>query len=195
MWGSFAVLGQKRCVELPLPCMLISPRWRFVMGPSVSRDSGVAPVLTKQLFIPHPSLLALPWSICRSFWFAGDTGMAPVFKEIGERLGPFDLAAIPIGACEFLCNSAVQNSPLLALQRHGVARSSSLYVTWPMQCTRLVLYSVLFLPPPADEPHWFMKPQRFLRRPAVETQLALNGFIVPFPSRRRAALVHEAPAH
>jgi len=32
------------------------------------------------------------------FWFAGDTGYAPVFKEIGKKLGPFDLAAIPIGA-------------------------------------------------------------------------------------------------
>ena len=32
-------------------------------------------------------------------WFAGDTGYNPVqFKEIGERLGPFDLAMIPIGA-------------------------------------------------------------------------------------------------
>ncbi|CAL8463129.1 g2663 [Coccomyxa elongata] len=32
------------------------------------------------------------------FWFAGDTGYCPVFKEIGRRLGPFDLSAIPIGA-------------------------------------------------------------------------------------------------
>ena len=31
------------------------------------------------------------------FFFGGDTGMCPVFKEIGERYGPFDLAAIPIG--------------------------------------------------------------------------------------------------
>lgn len=30
-------------------------------------------------------------------WFAGDTGYCPVFKEIGERLGPFNLAFIPIG--------------------------------------------------------------------------------------------------
>jgi N-acyl-phosphatidylethanolamine-hydrolysing phospholipase D len=35
----------------------------------------------------------------RQFYFAGDTGYYPaLFKEIGRRFGPFDLAAIPIGA-------------------------------------------------------------------------------------------------
>lgn len=38
-----------------------------------------------------------PWS---RFFFAGDTGYCPAFKEIGKRFGPFDLAAIPIGAYE-----------------------------------------------------------------------------------------------
>ncbi len=33
-------------------------------------------------------------------YFAGDTGHTAFFREIGERLGPFDLAGIPIGAYE-----------------------------------------------------------------------------------------------
>jgi L-ascorbate metabolism protein UlaG (beta-lactamase superfamily) len=36
----------------------------------------------------------------RRVCFAGDTGYFPGFKEIGTRLGPFDLALIPIGAHE-----------------------------------------------------------------------------------------------
>jgi N-acyl-phosphatidylethanolamine-hydrolysing phospholipase D len=32
------------------------------------------------------------------FYFGGDTGYYPGFKEIGEKLGPFDLAILPIGA-------------------------------------------------------------------------------------------------
>lgn len=52
-----------------------------------------------------------PWDLNRRLWagwvlagrdhrafFAGDTGYYEVFREIGERLGPFDLAAVAIGA-------------------------------------------------------------------------------------------------
>ncbi|XP_008398999.1 N-acyl-phosphatidylethanolamine-hydrolyzing phospholipase D-like [Poecilia reticulata] len=41
------------------------------------------------------------WSVLgpnHRFFFAGDTGYCPSFQEIGRRFGPFDLAAIPIGA-------------------------------------------------------------------------------------------------
>jgi N-acyl-phosphatidylethanolamine-hydrolysing phospholipase D len=34
------------------------------------------------------------------FFFTGDSGYTGVFQEIGRRFGPFDLAAIPIGAYE-----------------------------------------------------------------------------------------------
>ena len=36
-------------------------------------------------------------STAQRFWFAGDTGYCGVFKEIGQKYGPFDLCAIPIG--------------------------------------------------------------------------------------------------
>ncbi len=41
------------------------------------------------------------WAVAgrgRRLFFAGDTAPHPVFREIGARLGPFDLAAVPIGA-------------------------------------------------------------------------------------------------
>jgi len=54
-----------------------------------------------------------PWDRCRTLWggfalrtpagriyFAGDSGYSGTFKEIGARLGPFDLALLPIGAYE-----------------------------------------------------------------------------------------------
>lgn len=43
------------------------------------------------------------WSVSgagRRLWHAGDSGYCDGFREIGERLGPFDLSMIPIGAYE-----------------------------------------------------------------------------------------------
>jgi N-acyl-phosphatidylethanolamine-hydrolysing phospholipase D len=36
----------------------------------------------------------------RKVWFGGDTGYGEVFREIGKRAGPFDLALVGIGAYE-----------------------------------------------------------------------------------------------
>ena len=36
----------------------------------------------------------------RRIYFAGDSGYSPMFREIGQQLGPIDLALLPIGAYE-----------------------------------------------------------------------------------------------
>ena len=43
------------------------------------------------------------WAITgpqKRFYFAGDTGYFDGFKDIGDKFGPFDLAAVPVGAYE-----------------------------------------------------------------------------------------------
>jgi len=65
-------------------------------------------------------------------FFAGDTGYSPIFREIGRKLGPFDLSAIPIGAYEprwFMRHHHV--SPEEALQIHlDVASKKSVAIHW-----------------------------------------------------------------
>jgi L-ascorbate metabolism protein UlaG (beta-lactamase superfamily) len=45
------------------------------------------------------SSVAIASRTCK-VWFGGDTGYGEVFREIGERAGPFDLALVGIGAYE-----------------------------------------------------------------------------------------------
>jgi len=76
--------------------------------PALSQSTGFAP-------------------LTHSFYFAGDTGLPPEFPlhhMIGDRLGPFDLAAIPIGAYEpnwFMRESHC--NPTEAVKIHQAVRS------------------------------------------------------------------------
>lgn len=70
-----------------------------------------------------------------SFYFAGDTGYPqsfPLHRQIGDRLGPFDLAAIPIGAYKprfFMHDSHCD--PKEALRIHQDVRSKqSVAIHW-----------------------------------------------------------------
>jgi L-ascorbate metabolism protein UlaG (beta-lactamase superfamily) len=65
-------------------------------------------------------------------YFVGDSGYAPHFKLIGERLGPFDLSLMPIGAYEprwFMGHSHV--NPEEAVQAHlDVKAKRSIAIHW-----------------------------------------------------------------
>ena len=70
-------------------------------------------------------------------YFAGDTAYAGIFHEIRDRLGPIDLALLPIGAYEprwFM--QSVHMNPLEAVQAHldlGAAQSIGMHFgTFPM---------------------------------------------------------------
>ncbi len=61
------------------------------------------------------------------FLFAGDLGYSPACREIGESYGPFDLAAIPIGAYEprwFMRNQHVNPEEALLVHKDVLARRS-----------------------------------------------------------------------
>jgi L-ascorbate metabolism protein UlaG (beta-lactamase superfamily) len=68
-----------------------------------------------------------------NFYFAGDTGYyQPMFLEIGEKLGPFDLAAIPIGAYEprwFMKSKHINPDESVKVHR-DIQASKSIAIHW-----------------------------------------------------------------
>jgi L-ascorbate metabolism protein UlaG (beta-lactamase superfamily) len=73
----------------------------------------------------------------RRLFFTGDSGYYTHFKEIGERLGPFDVSLVPIGAYEprwFMC--AAHMNPDEAVRAH-LDLQSSLSVAMHFGCFQL----------------------------------------------------------
>ncbi|MDP6179044.1 MAG: MBL fold metallo-hydrolase, partial [Desulfatiglandales bacterium] len=99
------------------------------------------------------------------FFFAGDSGYNLHFKEIGRKLGPFDLSVIPIGAYEprwFMRYHHI--TPEEALQVHFDVRSKkSLAIHWG---------TFILTDEPLDEP-----PKR-LKKVIKEKRLSNDGFLV-----------------
>jgi L-ascorbate metabolism protein UlaG (beta-lactamase superfamily) len=58
-------------------------------------------------------------------YFSGDTGMFPGFAEIGEKLGPFDLTMLEVGAFDESW-ATVHLGPARALEAHGMLRGRTL---------------------------------------------------------------------
>jgi N-acyl-phosphatidylethanolamine-hydrolysing phospholipase D len=99
------------------------------------------------------------------FYFAGDTGYSPDFKEIGERLGPFDLSCIPIGAYQprwFM--GGVHVDPIEAVEIHKDVKSK---LTVGMHWGTFPL---------ADED--MDEPPRILKEALQKNGLSENEFIV-----------------
>jgi L-ascorbate metabolism protein UlaG (beta-lactamase superfamily) len=100
------------------------------------------------------------------FFFAGDSGYTPHFKEIGERLGPFDLSAIPIGAYE----------PRWFMRRHHLAPEESVQVHLDVGSRRSVgIHWGTFIL--TDEP--LDEPPRRLAKALKDRNLSGDVFVVP----------------
>lgn len=84
----------------------------------------------------------------QSIFFAGDTGYAPVFQEIGRRLGPFALAILPIGAYEPRDYLKAQHvNPDDAVKMHIDLRAQ---VSLPMHWGTFILSGEPIQQPPKD---------------------------------------------
>lgn len=99
-------------------------------------------------------------------WFAGDSGYFDGFKQIGEKLGPFDLALIPIGAYEprwFM--EPVHCTPAEAIQIHRDVRAQH----------SLAMHFGCF--PLADDS--FDQPVTDFRAAAAAANLGADAFALP----------------
>ena len=107
----------------------------------------------------------------KRFYFAGDTGYFKGFKAIGETLGPFDLAAMPIGAYE----------PTLMMQSTHMNPEEAVQATIEVQANKaLAIHFGTF--DLSDEP-LSQPPERF-KAAAVEALNVEDAWVVKIGERR-----------
>ena len=99
------------------------------------------------------------------FYFGGDTGYSPHFRETGKKFGPFDLAALPIGAYEprwFMKNHHI--NPEEAVEAHKDLKSKkSVAMHWG---------TFILTDEPLDEP------PRLLKEAMKEQGLSEEEFLI-----------------
>lgn len=61
----------------------------------------------------------------KKVFFGGDTGLFPAFSEIGERLGPFDISLMPIGAYDVYW-AGIHMTPEEAVEAHKMVKGNLL---------------------------------------------------------------------
>ena len=99
------------------------------------------------------------------FFFVGDSGYTPHFKEIGQKLGPFDLAAIPVGAY----------APRWFMRPHHISPEEAVQVHLDVRCRKSVAIhwgTFILSDEPLDEP-----PKR-LEKARKEKGLSDEEFVV-----------------
>jgi L-ascorbate metabolism protein UlaG (beta-lactamase superfamily) len=99
------------------------------------------------------------------FCFVGDTGYSPIFNDIGRKLGPFDVSAIPIGAYE----------PRWFMQDHHINPEEAVQVHLDLKSRKSVAIhwgTFILTDEPLDEP-----PER-LKSAVEKRQLVKDSFLV-----------------
>jgi N-acyl-phosphatidylethanolamine-hydrolysing phospholipase D len=156
----FENLGAKRVVELDW--------WESHMQEGLTITAVPVHHWSKRGLVPRNSTLWAGWVIDTGtfkFFFAGDSGYQPLFKEIGRKLGPFDLSLIPIGAYE----------PRWFMRHHHMSPDEAVQVHLDVRSKKSVaIHWGTF--PLTDEP--LDEPPKALAKARKASKLAEEAFLV-----------------
>ncbi len=94
-------------------------------------------------------------------FFAGDSGESACFAEIGERVGPFDLTIVPVGAYDEFWHDIHMNPPE-AVAAHVAVNTSAEGEDAVSRSVMLPVHWATF----NLARHWWSEPVRWLRRVA-----------------------------